>query len=286
MSETKSHRRSGGRDARRAARLHAHLERTPYLTRKLAPFEVLGEEGLATIEANADTILEEVGIEFRGDPDAVRLLADAGADVDGERVRFPRGMCRRIVQASAPRQFTQYARNPANHVEIGGPHTVFAPNYGSPFVHDLDRGRRYATLTDFENFVKLAYLSPNLHHSGGTVCEPVDLPANKRHLDMLYAHIRWSDRAFMGAFIGAERADPHGSASGASSISLALVPTSSCSGSASGFRLPRTSSVPVPAMRPFSSSVAISCEVESNAPSLPLTSLSAALKLGLIRRSV
>ena len=53
MTDTMPTRRSGGRDARRAARLHAHLERTPYLTRKLAPFEVLGEEGLATIEENA-----------------------------------------------------------------------------------------------------------------------------------------------------------------------------------------------------------------------------------------
>jgi trimethylamine---corrinoid protein Co-methyltransferase len=32
---------------------------------------------------------------------------------------------------------------------IGGDATVFAPNYGSPFVTDLDHGRRYATLEDF-----------------------------------------------------------------------------------------------------------------------------------------
>ena len=66
-------------------------------------------------------------------------------------------MCRQIVQATAPRQFTQYARNPARNVEIGGMHTVFAPNYGSPFVRDLDNGRRYGTIEDFRNFVKLAY---------------------------------------------------------------------------------------------------------------------------------
>ena len=150
-------RRSGGRAARQALRLAAHAEHVPFLTRKLAPFEVLGEEGLSLIEHNADTILEEVGIEFRGDPEALRLLRDAGADVDGERVRFPRGMCRQIVQATAPRQFTQYARNPERNVEIGGMHTVFAPNYGSPFVRDLDSGRRYGTIEDFRNFVKLAY---------------------------------------------------------------------------------------------------------------------------------
>jgi trimethylamine---corrinoid protein Co-methyltransferase len=206
MTVDGSPRRSGGRDARRAARLHAHLAREPFLTRTLAPFEVLNEEGLSTIEANADTILQEVGLEFRGDAAALETLRNAGADVQGERVRFPRGMCRQIVQATAPREFTQYARNHDNDVRIGGDATVLAPNYGSPFVRDLDNGRRYGTIEDFRNFVKLAYLSPHLHHSGGTVCEPVDVPVNKRHLDMVYSHIRYSDKAFMGSVTAPERA--------------------------------------------------------------------------------
>jgi trimethylamine--corrinoid protein Co-methyltransferase len=103
--------------------------------------------------------------------------------------------------------YTQHARNPAHDVQIGGDATVFAPNYGSPFVHDLDRGRRYATLEDFENFVKLAYASPHLHHSGGTVCEPVDVPVSKRHLDMVYAHLRYSDKPFMGSVTAGSRAE-------------------------------------------------------------------------------
>ena len=206
MTENMGNRRTGGREGRRAVRLSHQVERLPFLTRTLAPFEVLGEEGLSIIEHNADTILEEVGIEFRGDEDALRLLREGGADVKGERVRFPRGMCRQIVQSSAPRQFTQYARNKANNVEIGGMHTVFAPNYGSPFVRDLDNGRRYGTIEDFRNFVKLAYMSPHLHHSGGTVCEPVDVPVNKRHLDMVYSHIRYSDKPFMGSVTAPERA--------------------------------------------------------------------------------
>jgi trimethylamine--corrinoid protein Co-methyltransferase len=73
-------------------------------------------------------------------------------------------------------------------------------------VHDLDRGRRYATLEDFQNFVKLTYMSPNLHHSGGTVCEPVDVPVSKRHLDMVASHIRFSDKPFMGSVTAGSRA--------------------------------------------------------------------------------
>jgi trimethylamine--corrinoid protein Co-methyltransferase len=198
VSESRG-RRSGGRAARQTARLQAVVESVPFLTRTLAPLEVLSDEGLSLIEENADTILEQVGIEFRETPDALELLRDAGAEVDGERVRFPRGLCRQLVQATAPQEFTQLARNPERSVVFGGQSTIFAPAYGSPFVRDLDGGRRYGTIEDFRNFVKLAYSSPWLHHSGGTVCEPVDLPVNKRHLDMIEAHLTLSDKPFMGS---------------------------------------------------------------------------------------
>jgi trimethylamine--corrinoid protein Co-methyltransferase len=158
------------------------------------------------VETNAERVLEEIGIDFKDDPGALELFRDAGADIDGERVRFPKGLCREIIQTNAPRQFTQHARNPARNVEIGGDHMVLVPAYGPPFVHDLDKGRRYATLTDFEQFTKLAYLSPHLHHSGGTLCEPVDRPVNQRHLDMIYSHLRWSDKPFMGSVTSPERA--------------------------------------------------------------------------------
>jgi len=206
--DTSPRQRTGGRAGRVALRAyaHAHMERQPFLTRTLKPFEVLSEEGLSILEANADTILHEVGLEFRGDPEARRLLKEGGADVDGERVRFPSGLARSIIQETAPRTFTQHARNPERSVQIGDPYTVLAPNYGSPFVHDLDRGRRYGTIEDFHNLVKLTYMSPYLHHSGGTVCEPVDVPVNKRHLDMVYAHMRYSDKPFMGSVTHPDRA--------------------------------------------------------------------------------
>ena len=179
---------------------------SPYINRNIDPLPVLSAEGLETIEANADRILEDTGMEFRDDPEVIAIFAKAGCDIDGERVRFKPGFCRDIITAYAPSQFKQLARNPERSVVIGGKSSVLCPSWGPPFVHDEDQGRRYATYDDFIRLVKLHQTIPYLHHSGGVVCEPVDLPANKRHLDMLYAHIRWSDRPFMGAFIGAERA--------------------------------------------------------------------------------
>ncbi|MGI9408981.1 MAG: trimethylamine methyltransferase family protein [Hyphomicrobiaceae bacterium] len=200
-------RERGGRGARRSKRQAQSAQSAPYIVRKIPFYDLLDEETLAKIEDRADQILEEIGVEFRDDPEVLRLWREAGADIDGERVRFPRGLPKSIIKASVRPQFTQHARNPARSVEIGGKNLVFVPAYGPPFVSDLENGRRYASLEDFENFVKLAYMSPSLHHSGGTVCEPVDIPVNKRHLDMVYAHMRHSDKPFMGSVTAPERAE-------------------------------------------------------------------------------
>ena len=196
----------GGAEARRARRRSGGLQQYRHITRTMAEFEVLSAEGLEIIESNADLILEEIGIEFRDDAEALAMWKEAGADVTGERVRFPRGLLRSLLKG-APSRFTQHARNPERSVEIGGKSTVFAPVYGPPFVRNLDEGRRYATLEDFRNFVKLAYMAPAIHHSGGTVCEPVDVPVSKRHLDMVYSHIRFSDKPFMGSVTHPLRAE-------------------------------------------------------------------------------
>ena len=204
--------RRGRRGAQRtgAAGQNDHL-RVPYISRRIPTYDILSGESLAQIEATAERIIAEIGIEFREDPETVALFRSAGAEVseltkDSWNLKFAPGMIRQILK-TAPARFTQHARNPANTVEIGGDAMVFAPSYGSPFVMDLDNGRRYGTIEDFQNFVKLAQMSPNLHHSGGTICEPTDIAVNKRHLDMVYAHIRYSDRAFLGSITAPERAE-------------------------------------------------------------------------------
>jgi trimethylamine--corrinoid protein Co-methyltransferase len=217
MLDTKPTRASARRTRRGTAKAgrsaapgqNQHL-RVPYITRGIPTYDLLNDEALARIEATADRILAEIGIELREDAEAMRLYREAGATVTGLgrdvwNIRFEPGMLREILR-TAPARFTQHARNPANTVEIGGDAMVFAPSYGSPFVMDLDNGRRYGTIADFENLVKLAQSSPWLHHSGGTICEPTDIAVNKRHLDMVYAHIRYSDRAFLGSITAPERA--------------------------------------------------------------------------------
>lgn len=197
--------RGGGGSARRAERTAVSFETARYIERNIPNFEILNEEALQIIEANAETVLEEIGVNFVENPGALELWRAAGADVRGERVHIPRGLARKLI-ATAPKTFTQHARNPERNVEIGGKGLVLAPVYGPPFVRDAEGGRRYATIEDFRNFVKLGYMSKWLHHSGGTVCEPTDVPVNKRHLDMLLAHMTLSDKPYMGSVTEPSRA--------------------------------------------------------------------------------
>nr|WP_029375339.1 trimethylamine methyltransferase family protein [Oceanicola sp. S124] len=192
----------GTQDAAPRART---VDGVPVIRRAIPDLEMLPVEALEIIETNAETVLEEVGVNFINNPGALARWRDAGADVRGERVHIPRGLARKLC-ATAPARFTQLARNPGRSVEIGGRGLVLAPVYGPPFVRDLDGGRRDATLEDFCNFVRLGYMSQWLHHSGGTLCEPTDVAVNKRHLDMLHAHMTLSDKPFMGSGWNASRA--------------------------------------------------------------------------------
>ena len=172
--------------------------RAPYISRGFSPVSLLDEEGLQLIEHNADTILQETGMEFRGEPEALDLLRDAGADVLGERVRFERGMCRKIIQATAPRDYIQCARNPDNNIHIGGPDVSFSPVGGPAFVHDLDRGRRYASSEDFYDLIKLAHMLPSLHAIGAP-CEYLEAPIPERHLHTIFAQLYYSDKPIHGS---------------------------------------------------------------------------------------
>ena len=196
--------RRGGGAARRAERVGAPIVQAGPIRRAIPDYELLDEATLGIVEANADRVLEETGVAFPDNPGALDLWRVAGARVEGDRVRMPPGLARDLC-ATAPRSFVQIARNPERNVEIGGRGLVLAPVYGPPFVRDAN-GRRYATIEDFRRFVRLGHVSRWLHHSGGTVCEPTDVPVSVRHLDMLLAHMTLTDKPFMGSVTEPSRA--------------------------------------------------------------------------------
>jgi len=193
-----------GRELRRGERLRPPTIQIRQPVHEIPIYELLDTAGLETIHDASMIILEEVGIEFR-DAEALDLWRAAGAEVRDQRVRIPRELLLAKL-ALLPETYVQHARNPERNVVVGGRHMVYAPVYGSPFVRGFDGQRRYGTLDDFRNLVKLTYMAGCLQHSGGVVCEPVDVPVPKRHLDMVYSHIKYSDKPFMGMVTAPERA--------------------------------------------------------------------------------
>ena len=178
---------------------------SPFIKRSLPFFDILDKEKIEALERQVDWLIEDVGIAFRDDPVALDLWRAEGAKLDGDIIRAPADWIRSLC-AKAPRKFTQIARNPERSVEIGGENQVFAPIYGAPFVRDLEGGRRYGDIASFNDLVRLTYMLPSLHHGGFVTCEPCDVPVNKRHLDMLLAHMTLSDKPHLGAITEMSRA--------------------------------------------------------------------------------
>ena len=171
---------------------------------RFKPYDLLTGEEVEVIHEQAMTILEEIGVDFLHQR-ARDVFKKAGMAIDENRVRLDRAMVLEMA-AKAPPMFDLQARNASRSVTLGGNNVVTAPVYGPPFITDLERGRRGATIEDFNNFDKMAQAIDQIHCAGGTTVEPEDLPLGTRHLDMLYSHIRWTDKPFMGSVISADNA--------------------------------------------------------------------------------
>ncbi|WP_170371956.1 trimethylamine methyltransferase family protein [Ruegeria arenilitoris] len=196
MTQTATRVRSGGRAARRALRTAPSFDMLPVLTRNIPLCEVMDGSQVERIDEASMDILENVGVQFR-DPIALADWKAAGAKVDGERVYLDRGLVRDLI-ATIPSDFTYHARDPRKNVRLGGPHAIFVPMTGAPFLRDLDDVRRNPTLDDLAMFHKLSHMLPALHSSAHHIVEPYDHPISQRHLRITYSSMKYSDKTFMG----------------------------------------------------------------------------------------
>ncbi len=165
--------------------------RNPY-----KPMEIVSADQIESIHQASLKILRDLGLCVKSKT-ALKMLEDSRAEVDHETgiVRFDPEFIEEML-TGIPSEMTIHARNPAKSVKLGGDSIVFATVCGPPFVSDLDRGRRDGTLEDMENFTKVAGSLNIFHHDGGSGVEPLDLPPETRHLDMLYAQITLMDKGW------------------------------------------------------------------------------------------
>ncbi len=94
MTPPSSERPRQRRDRRQRVR-PVHPAAAPFIKRAIPPYEMLDEEQLRAVELQADRLLEEIGMEIRGDHEAIRLWREAGAQIERDtRVRVPTGLAR------------------------------------------------------------------------------------------------------------------------------------------------------------------------------------------------
>ena len=141
---------------------------------------MVSDDELEAIHEASLAVLRDTGMDFLH-PTARRMLADAGADVAGERVRFDPDMVAELV-ALAPPEFVLHAPDPARHLPMGGRSVAFAAVASPPNVADRAGGRRIGNREDFRRLVMLSEVLNSVSLHGGYPVEPVDVHSSVRHL--------------------------------------------------------------------------------------------------------
>ncbi len=195
--------RSGGRRAARAQK--TAIEQVPFrqLRRPFEPTAVVSADELERIHEASLHVLRDTGIDVL-EPDAKKLLVEAGATATGDRVRFDPEMVVETV-ATCPTSFTLHAPNPAHNVTIGGDHVVFTAVASPPNAADRAGGRRTGNRDDFQNLVRLSQHLNAIHMHGGYPVEPADIHASVRHLHATHDLLTLSDKAVNVYSLGRER---------------------------------------------------------------------------------
>ena len=171
----------------------------------MRPSEVVSEDELEAIHVASLRILRDIGMDFL-DGEARRLLAEAGAEVDGDgpRVRFDPDMVLERI-ATAPSTFRLHARNPDHSLAIGGPAMAFGSVASAPNVSDMDGGRRVGNRADYQNLLRLSQHFNIVHFLAGYPVEPVDLHASVRHLDATFDALTLCDKPLHAYSLGRQR---------------------------------------------------------------------------------
>ena len=161
----------------------------------MAPHPVLSDDEIAHIHREAMRFLQEEGLRVLLE-EARETYRAAGATIgvpgDDQMVRIPIELVEDALE-SVPSSFRVRAAHPDWDQEIGGDGVVFVPAGGPPFASDLDGGRRPGTLADYENFIRLTH-SFDVLHANSPAVEPQDVPMRERHLAIVLAQLRLSDK--------------------------------------------------------------------------------------------
>ena len=159
---------------------------------RFEPLRAVSEDELEAIHQSSLKVLSETGINFL-DETARTQLADAGAEVEGERVRFDPELVMSLV-STAPEEFVMHGLTPERNVVLGGNLITNTLVASPPFVTGLGRDRRDGNREDYRNLLKMGQVLNIIHASGGYPVEPMDIHPSVRHLYATHDSLTLSDK--------------------------------------------------------------------------------------------
>ncbi|MBT4889150.1 MAG: methyltransferase, partial [Rhodospirillales bacterium] len=161
-----------------------------------SPIEVLTKDQVEAIHHASLRILKETGMRVT-EAGARQKLKAVGCDVDEstQMVRFDPALVEEML-TGLPSEYVSHARNPEKNITVGGSNIMFTTVAGPGFVTDLDRGRRPGTYAELRDFIKVSHSLNIIHNDGGCGFEPLDLPTETRHMDMMYAQATLTDKGW------------------------------------------------------------------------------------------
>jgi len=122
--------------------------RTNYRINSGVRFEMLSRDQLEEMYNGVLHVLDHIGLDVHHD-EARDILKNAGARVDGIRVRIPRHLMKKAL-STAPRSFTIYSRdnNPKHDIHIGPGRAHFGPGPTPPNFIDIETLERRPFVKD------------------------------------------------------------------------------------------------------------------------------------------
>lgn len=167
------------------------------------PLRAVSEDELDAIHHASLRVLSETGIDFL-DVTARSQLAAAGADVEGDRVRFEPSLIEALI-ASAPAEFILHGREHIRDLHFGGNHIIYTSVASPPFVTGLGQGRRDGNRRDYRNLIKMGQVLNAVHTVAGYPVEPMDIHPSVRHLVATHDMLTLSDKASFVYSLGRQR---------------------------------------------------------------------------------
>lgn len=156
---------------------------------------VISEQDYTRIHEATVKILAETGVVFHSE-EALEVFRKHGAKVINKTVYLEQSLIELALE-TCPRTFKWTARN-EKHSVIVGEECLIQPNAGPIYIQDIDRGRRLALLEDYCNIQKLCQASDVVNLAGHIPVDPSDVNQHEKHLHIMYAMLKHSDKPLIG----------------------------------------------------------------------------------------